>query len=441
MQYLFVSHSLTRQFGDTAMHPSIYSPSFPLFHQVADNVETLLPEGFRPTEARSEVSCPTWEGFHAPLMDLLPHITPLKSGSNHPLEFTFPDQVYTLTYFHVEEYTSGRGLIEDLCDPKQPPLDGLPQSGIPRSTFFDAIHTRGLPRMLEVLDRLGRKARRVVGISHEDLGDLQACDGSLVDATLSMEWADYTSTTNKAKVHLDFDLNYSIPRKIRLTDGKGAERPQVDQLLEKGQTGVMDRNYEEHRQFDIWKEEGKFFVCRIRKNIIKTILRRLPIPEKSNIFFHAEVYLGDDPHRTRYPVRLIGFKVGRKTFWIATNRTDLTALQIAFIYRLRWEIEKFFCWWKRHLNVYHLIARSPHGLMMQLLGGLITYLLLMIYFYRRFREPPSLSRLRELRRDIRKERALRSEMVSLLKNRRMILLLIMSRYGPWENQTVILAIF
>ena len=79
------------------MHPSICSPSFPLFHQVADNVATLLPEGFRPTETRSAVSCPTWEAFHAPLKDLLPHITPLESGSNHPLEFTFPDQVYTLT--------------------------------------------------------------------------------------------------------------------------------------------------------------------------------------------------------------------------------------------------------------------------------------------------------------------------------------------------------
>jgi site-specific recombinase XerD len=35
-------------------------------------------------------------------------------------------------------------------------------------------------------------------------------------------------------------------------------------------------------------------------------------------------------------------------------------------------IETFFGWWKRHLKVYHLIARSKYGLMVQLLGGLIT---------------------------------------------------------------------
>jgi IS4 transposase len=36
---------------------------------------------------------------------------------------------------------------------------------------------------------------------------------------------------------------------------------------------------------------------------------------------------------------------------VATDRADLTAEQIAFIYSLRWEIEKLFSWWKRHLKV------------------------------------------------------------------------------------------
>lgn len=39
---------------------------------------------------------------------------------------------------------------------------------------------------------------------------------------------------------------------------------------------------------------------------------------------------------------------------------------------LRWEIETFFTWWKRHLQVYHLIARSQYGLIVQILGGLIA---------------------------------------------------------------------
>ena len=125
---------------------------------------------------------------------------------------------------------------------------------------------------------------------------------------------------------------------------------------------------------------------------------------------------------------------------IVTNRTDLTALEIAQIYRLRWEIEKFFAWWKRHLNVYHLIARSPYGLMMQLLAGLITYLLLIIYFYWRYLEHPSLFRLRQLRRTIRRERALRSLPTVLLSKRKSIFLFL-ERRGTWGKLNIIVAIF
>jgi hypothetical protein len=256
-----------------------------------------------------------------------------------------------------------------------------------------------------------------------------------------MEWADYTETTNKAKVHLCFDINSCIPRKIILTEGRGAERPVAEMQLEKGQTGVMDRGYQDHQRFDLWQDDGKYFVCRIRQNTQKTVVTQLPIPQNSNIIFFAQVYLGDQQHRTRHIFRLVGFKVGRKLFWVVTNRADLTAFEIAIIYRLRWEIEKFFAWWKRHLNVYHLIARSPYGVMMQLLSGLITYLLLVIYFYWRYLEPPSLFRLRQLRRRIRIERALRSIPTALLSKRRRIFLFTMERRGTWEKLDIIVAIF
>jgi len=87
----------------------------------------------------------------------------------------------------------------------------------------------------------------------------------------------------------------------------------------------------------------------------------------------------------------------------ATDRFDLTAEQVAFVYKLRWDIEKFFGWWKQHLNVYHVIARSAHGLMAQTLGGLITYLLLAIYCHEEHNERVSISRVRELRIKIRNE--------------------------------------
>jgi hypothetical protein len=67
------------------------------------------------------------------------------------------------------------------------------------------------------------------------------------------------------------------------------------------------------------------------------------------------------------------------------------------VYKLRWTIESFFKWWKKHLKVYHLIARSKYGLMVQILGGLITYLLMAIYCREQFNEEVSIKRVRELR--------------------------------------------
>ena len=90
------------------------------------------------------------------------------------------------------------------------------------------------------------------------------------------------------------------------------------------------------------------------------------------------------------PLRLVGYTVEGKTYWVATSRFDLTAEQIALIYKLRWEIETFFAWWKRHLKVYHLISRSRHGLMIQMLAGLMSYLLLAIYCQENFNEPVSI---------------------------------------------------
>ena len=108
-------------------------------------------------------------------------------------------------------------------------------------------------------------------------------------------------------------------------------------------------------------------------------------------------------NQSQQPLRLVGYEVDRVKYWIATNRYDITAEQIGQAYKLRWNIENFFAWWKRHLKVYHLIARSSYGLMVQILSGLITYLLLAIYCHNTFQEKVSIRRVRQLRTMIENE--------------------------------------
>ena len=343
--------------------------------------------------------------LYQPVESVSPEIPVLESRGDRPLKMTFDDQLKMLVFFHLEEHVSARHMLQVLEQDDFARENIAPEDGIRKSSFSEAINTRGLEQLQTVFEKLSRKASGILPNRHPELGDLVALDGSLIDATLSMYWADYRKSSKKAKIHLGFDLNHGIPSKICFTDGKGAERPFVDPITSAGQTVVADRGYQEHALFDHLQTQGKHFVIRIRVSTTKTVVKANNVDPDSIVFYDAEVLLGTEENKkqSQKPVRLVGYCVDGVDYWIATDRRDLAAEQIAEIYKLRWNIENFFAWWKRHLRVYHLIARSRYGLMVQILAGLITYLLLAIYCHKNYGEPVSIKRVRELRIKIQNE--------------------------------------
>jgi hypothetical protein len=343
-------------------------------------------------------NCPSFWQVHRPIKKAMIGMPPLLARGNRPLQMTFEDQLNALIFFHLEEHSSAQNLLQFLREDDFARNCIAPKEGIKKSSFSEAINTRGLEQLTYIYQKLQADAVGRLPKEHEELGDLIGIDGSLIDACLSMQWADYRKSAKKAKVHLGFDLNCSIPRKIFLSSGKGAERPFVSRILSPGQTGVMDRGYQAHDLFDQWQKDNKHFVCRIKDTTIKTCIEARHINPGSNIFYDAIVLLGTaGVNQSKDPLRVVGYTVDGIKYWVATDRYDLSAEQIALIYKLRWDIEKFFAWWKRHLKVYHLIARSEYGLMVQILAGLITYLLLAIYCREQHKEKVSIKRVRELR--------------------------------------------
>jgi len=346
----------------------------------------------------------SFDKFYLPIGKAECGMPPLVSRGNRPLKMTFDDQLKALVFFHLEEHTSAQHLLQILEEDDFARNNIAPEEGIKKSSFAEAINTRGLEQLSHIYQNLQTQAIAGLPKEHNDLGDLISIDGSLIDACLSMQWADYRKGAKKAKVHLGFDINHGIPRKVFLTDGKGPERPFVSMILSPGQTGVLDRGYQAHDLFDLWQDEEKHFVCRIKAKTKKTCIDRKEVNPDSNIFYDAVVILGTPAiNQTKKPVRLVGYIVDGTKYWVATDRYDLTAEQISFIYKLRWDVETFFAWWKRHLKVYHLIARSEYGLMVQILAGLITYLLLAIYCRDQHNEKVSIKRVRELRTNIQNE--------------------------------------
>lgn len=360
-----------------------------------------MPRTFQPWDRPNSVS---FSDLLNPALNSMNAMPELQSRGNRPLKMSFEEHLRALVYFHLEEHTSAQHLLQTLKEDDFAKEHIAPKDGIEKSSFSEATNNRGLEQFLYLFEDLQKQASHLLPSAHKELGQLVGIDGSLIDGTLSMLWADYRKGAKKAKVHVGFDLNRSIPRKVHLTDGNAAERPFVSKILSKGQTGVLDRGYQCHDLFDQWQENDQLFICRIRASTKTKIVAQRAIPDDSIVFFDAMVLLGTaGVNQSQRPLRLVGYEVECVKYWIATNRCDLSAEQIAQAYKLRWNIENFFAWWKRHLKVYHLIARSSYGLMIQILSGLITYLLLAIYCHKHFQEKVSIRRVRQLRTQIENE--------------------------------------
>ena len=89
-----------------------------------------------------------------------------------------------------------------------------PDGGISRSSFSEIINGRGLKQLQFIFENLYTQAAGVLPKEHAELGDLVSIDGSLIDAVLSMHWADYRKKSKKAKAHCGFDINHGVPNKI-----------------------------------------------------------------------------------------------------------------------------------------------------------------------------------------------------------------------------------
>ena len=142
---------------------------------------------------------PSFSQLLQPLELPLIDIALLKARGNRPLQMEFEDQLHALIYFHLEEHTSGRHLLQVLKEDDFARQTIAPKSGINKSSFFEAINSRGLDQLMELYLALQAKASKLLPAEYGNLGELVAVDGSLIDAVLSMHWADYRGGSKKPR--------------------------------------------------------------------------------------------------------------------------------------------------------------------------------------------------------------------------------------------------
>ena len=229
--------------------------------------------------------------------------------------------------------------------------------------LFYALH--------ETLNKGGRKKLRK---------NFYAIDATEITLNIrDFPWAFFRSTTSGIKIHLKYDINSTVPDYLFMTNAKEHENHTLkDMQLIKDDTAAFDKGYCNYKTFGDFCEKGIFFVTRLKENAKYTVIEsRLTndalIPTDETIIFTGKKTKNTCPHQLRKVVSID--EKTNKSITILTNIFDLSAAEIAKLYRQRWNIEIFFKTIKQNLRVRKFYGQSKNAVETQILIALIVYVL------------------------------------------------------------------
>jgi hypothetical protein len=241
--------------------------------------------------------------------------------------------------------------------------------------------------LAEVFHQLSQKMRPADGAAHGGRRWLVQ-DGSLFEALPRMYWCFWRRQGKKqsqVRLHLSLDLAGKCPARALITPGKGCERAAWRQQFQRGDAYLGDRYYgEDYQLFSELAAAGVAFVVRLREEAVVAVETELALTEadrRAKVIRHAWVKLGGKGYRLDMPVRVVWVQTPKEVLRLVTNLSseELSAAEVALLYKERWQIELFFRWVKCILGCRHWLAESPQGVAIQLYLALIAALLLQLY--------------------------------------------------------------
>ena len=107
--------------------------------------------------------------------------------------------------------------------------------------------------------------------------------------------------------------------------------------------------------------------------------------QPKGIMTDAEIELTIYGSQKGYPehLRLVRFFDDEqdREFMFLTNATELTALQVADLYKNRWQIELFFKWLKQHLKIKKFWGTTENAVRIQIYSAICAYCLVAILLH------------------------------------------------------------
>ena len=252
---------------------------------------------------------------------------------------------------------------------------------VARSTLSDANARRPVGVFADTFAMLAAKADRHTRKEGAEM--VRLIDSSPVPLGKMCDWAEWNGRIRGMKMHTVYQLDGKFPCGVEITPATVNDVEIGRQTeIEAGATYVFDKGY---YHFGWWKkinDARAFFVTRskVSTRLRKTKSRyaRKTIGDGFKIISDADVVLASKGD-SRLPIPLRRIKVRRDkggTITLITNDLKRTAIEIAALYKSRWQIELLFRWIKQHLNLRKFMAKNDNAIRLQILAAMIAYLLL-----------------------------------------------------------------
>ena len=317
--------------------------------------------------------------------DKFRHLVDKYDGNRYVKHFTCWNQLLALMFGQLSNRESLRDLIVALeaHQSKRYHL-GLGREPIAKTTFATANQNRDY-RIFEefafyMMDLA--RSRRAMDI-FKLKGKVYAFDSTTIPLCLSVFWwAKFRRKKGGVKAHVLYDLESQVPAYFHITTASVHDSKVMKEIpYESGSYYVFDRGYNAFRELYHIHQHESFFIVRAKKNLqYKCIKWRRRMPR--NVLTDSEIMLTDYITSKKYKekLRLVKFydeEQGRE-FSFLTNAFHLSSLEVADLYKNRWQIELFFKWLKQHLKIKKFWGRTENAVRIQISAAIIAYCLVAI---------------------------------------------------------------
>ena len=258
---------------------------------------------------------------------------------------------------------------------------------VSRSNLSKANEIREVKIFQEFADKMVSIAREKRGVVKDFFisNNVYAFDSSTISLCLSVYWwTKLHHGKGGVKLHELYDVKTDIPTFSVITDASVHDSLVMELIpYEKESFYIFDRAYMATKKLYIIEEAEAYFVVREKHKMSFEVIEDKEYNNPSSGIM-ADQIIRFKGHKTKkqYPnkLRRVVFYDydGNRTFVFYTNNFEVTAEQVAMLYKYRWRVELFFKWLKQHLRIKEFYGTSENAVKIQIYAAIIAYCLVVI---------------------------------------------------------------